>query len=130
MLRPIIQKTVTRVLLVIVLCMLWDRFLNVNKYYNAFQLPLFICGFILLSGAWFSYLRLDGFKFHYLNEDKTVINKKKKKHSERSVVDFVDEKVVAYEDLESDEQALCTLLANLLPGLLSILISAISNLFL
>lgn len=115
-------------MLVIVLCLLWDRFLNKDQIFSPLQLPLFICGFFLLAGAWFSYLKLDGFKFHYLGEDRTV-NKKKKKHKERSMVDFIDEKVVAYEELTNDEQALCNLISNLIPGLVSLIISIIANLF-
>ena len=129
MIRPIIQKVVTRILLVIVLCMLWDRFFNFDNYYNPLQLPLFICGFLLLAGAWFSYLKLDGMKVHYLGEDKTVNKKKKNRHKERSMVDFVDEKVVAYEELQADEQAMCNLISNLIPGILSILVSVIANIF-
>ena len=127
MIRPIIQKTVTRILCVLVACLFWDRFLNKDHIYSIFELPLLLAGVILLAAAWFCYLRLDDMRVHYLGEDDKP-KRQTKKHHERSVVDFVDEKVVAYEELEPQEQTVCGLVSNLIPGLLSVLIAIIYSL--
>ena len=113
MFRPILYKTVTKLVIGIVLVLLWDR------YINTFGLPAaeygcFCIGGIIFPMAWFEYLRLDGMVLSHLNDKKQ--KKKKKRHSSSDMADFVDEQVVSYSELEPEERALCRLLSDLLCG--------------
>lgn len=113
MFRPILYKTVTKLVIAIVLVLLWDR------YINTFGLPAaeygcFCIGGIIFLMAWFEYLRLDGMGISHLNDKKQ--KKKKKRHSSSDMADFVDEQVVSYSELEPEERALCRLLSDLLCG--------------
>ena len=76
MFRPILYKTVTKLVIAIVLVLLWDR------YINTFGLPAaeygcFCIGGIIFLMAWFEYLRLDGMVLSHLNDKK---QKKKKRY--------------------------------------------------
>jgi len=120
MIRPIIYQIIPRFCIGAAFCLLWDRYLNKAHYYNIWEYPTLLYGFILLALAWFQYLKLDGFRIHYLmehHEKKTP----KKHHSTRSIVDFADEKIISFDELEPSEQAACRLASNLIPGIIFIL---------
>ena len=89
MFRPILYKSVTRVSVVAVLMLLW---------------------------AWVNYLRLDGVTIHHLGEEFKDLGKKKKFHSTKSIVDFADERIVSFEELEPEERTYCSMLSNLILG--------------
>ena len=89
MFRPILYKSVTRVSVVAVLMLLW---------------------------AWVNYLRLDGVTIHHLGEEFKDMGKKKKFHSTKSIVDFADERIVSFEELEPEERTYCSMLSNLILG--------------
>ncbi|MGN0706940.1 MAG: hypothetical protein ACI4JC_02965 [Faecalibacterium sp.] len=115
MLRPILYKSVTRVSIVAVLMLLWDRFVS-DGHFTMWEAPGFLCGVVLLSWAWVNYLRLDGMKIHYLMEDKAKPDKKRFRHATRSIVDYADEHIVSFEELEPEQRIYCSMLSNLLLG--------------
>ena len=91
MFHPILYKTVTRTSIVAVLLLIW---------------------------AWVDYLRLDGVTIHHLLEEFKGMGKRQKKiHSTRSIIDYADEKIVSFEELEPEERTYCSLLSNLVLGL-------------
>lgn len=124
MLRPTFYKSITKLSIGLVLCLLWDTFLNSDKLLSVWTHPCFVFACFLLAAAWFQYLRLDGFTIHYLMEDK--VKPKKKVHATKSIADFVDEKIVSYEELQTDEKTLCNLLSDLLCGILFLVPSLIA----
>ena len=68
--------------------------------------------------AWVDYLRLDGVTIHHLLEEFKGMGKRQKKvHSTRSIIDYADEKIVSFEELEPEERTYCSLLSNLVLGL-------------
>ena len=83
MFRPILYKSVTRVSVVAVLMLLWDRY---------------------------------GVTIHHLGEEFKDLGKKKKFHSTKSIVDFADERIVSFEELEPEERTYCSMLSNLILG--------------
>ena len=67
--------------------------------------------------AWdVNYLRLDGVTIHHLGEEFKDMGKKKKFHSTKSIVDFADERIVSFEELEPEERTYCSMLSNLILG--------------
>ena len=100
MFRPILYKSVTRVSVVAVLMLLWDRYVS-DGTFTMWQAPA---------------LRLDGVTIHHLGEEFKNMGKKKKFHSTKSIVDFADERIVSFEELEPEERIYCSMLSNLLLG--------------
>ena len=112
MFHPILYKTVTRTSIVAVLMLLWDRYVSDGTF------TMWLLGVILLAWAWVDYLRLDGVTIHHLLEEFKGMGKRQKKiHSTRSIIDYADEKIVSFEELEPEERTYCSLLSNLVLGL-------------
>lgn len=126
MFRPTMYKTVTKLVICIVLVLLWDRYLNTGGFPVA-QYGCFCIGGIVVLLAWFEYLRLDGMIVHHLNDD--IRKKKKERHRSKDIADFVDEKIISYSELEPEERCMCRLLSDLFCGGL-LLIPGILDLFL
>ena len=115
MFRPILYKSVTRVSVVAVLMLLWDRYVS-DGTFTMWQAPALLLGVVLLAWAWVNYLRLDGVTIHHLGEEFKDLGKKKKFHSTKSIVDFADERIVSFEELEPEERTYCSMLSNLILG--------------
>lgn len=126
MARPIAYKTFTRFIIVLVLSLLWNRYINRDAFLSLGKHAFFTAGAFLLTMAWFNHLRLDGMRVHHLAE-KDVREKKKKKHPRKDIVDFVGEKIVSFDELDYDEQAVCKLAANLISGSVFMAMSLIST---
>lgn len=116
MLRPIIYKMITRASIVAVIMLVWDRYVS-DGHFTMWQAPGLLCGVALLGWAWVGYLKLDGMTVHHLLEDIKNGGRKKKYHPTRSIVDFADEKIISFEELEPNERTFCSMMANLLLGL-------------
>jgi len=75
MFHPILYKCVTRVSVVAVLMLLWDRYVS-DGTFTMWQAPALLLGVILLAWAWVDYLRLDGVTIHHLAEEFKEMGKK------------------------------------------------------
>lgn len=116
MFRPILYKTVTRTSIVAVLMLLWDRYVS-DGHFSMWEAPGLLCGVVLLGWAWIDYLRLDGVSIHHLLEElKEMGQPKKKYHPTRSIVDFADEKIISFEELEPEERTFCSMMSNIVLG--------------
>ena len=78
MIRPMLYQCATKVSIALVLCLLWDRFINREQYYSLVEFAFFVAGAFFLALAWFQYLRLDGARIHHLMEEK---QEKKKRNN-------------------------------------------------
>ena len=116
MLHPILYKTVTRTSIVAVLMLLWERYVS-DGTFSMWEAPGFLCGVVLLIWAWVDYMRLDGLTIHHLLEEFKGIKPQKKFHATRSIMDYADEKIVSFEELEPEERTYCSMLSNLVLGL-------------
>lgn len=113
--HPVLYKTVTRTSIVAVLMLLWERYVS-DGTFTIWEAPGFLCGVVLLIWAWIDYMRLDGLTIHHLLEEFKGQGKQKKFHSTRSIIDYADEKIVSFEELEPEERTYCSMLSNLLLG--------------
>ena len=116
MFRPVLYKVVTRVSVVAVLMLLWDRYVS-DGTFTMWQAPALLLGVVLLAWAWVNYLRLDGVTIHHLGEQFKDMGRQKKLHATRSIVDYADEHIVSFEELEPEERIYCSMLSNLALGL-------------
>lgn len=123
MIRPMLYQCVAKFAVAMVLCLLWDKFLNQGGYRSLAENALFVAGCIFLMLAWIQYLRLDGVRIHHLLEEK---EEKKKKHIIKDMVDFVDEKVIPFGELDDDERIVCRFLGDLLCALVCLIPSLIA----
>lgn len=125
MFRPILYKTITRASIVAVVMLVWQRYLS-DGHFTMWQAPGLLCGAVLLGWAWINYLRLDGVRIHYLLDQFKDRGARKKRHPTRSIVDYADEKIVAFEDLSDEEQIYCSMLSSLVLGLPLIIVGLLA----
>lgn len=118
-----LYQCVAKFAVAMVLCLLWDKFLNQGGYRSLAENALFVAGCIFLMLAWIQYLRLDGVRIHHLLEEK---EEKKEKHITKDMVDFVDEKVIPFGELDDDERIVCRFLGDLLCALVCLIPSLIA----
>ena len=105
---------------------IYDRYVS-DGTFTMWQAPALLLGAILLGWAWVDYLRLDGVTIHHLAEEFKDMGKKKKRHATKSIVDYADERIVSFEELEPEERIFCSLLSNLVLGLPLVVISLIAG---
>lgn len=115
MVRPIVYKSFTRFSAGLVLALLWDRYINTDAFLSVWEHACFILGAFLFGMAWFHYLRLDGMRIHYPGETDPQ-SRKQSNHPRRDIVDFVDEKIISFDELEYEEQVVCRFSADFLVG--------------
>ena len=70
---------------------------------------------------------LDGVTVHHLGEEFKDMGKKKKFHATKSIVDFADERIISFEELEPEERIYCSMLSNLILGAALLIISLIAG---
>ena len=117
MFHAVLYKTFSRLVISACLCLLWQRFVSDGRF-TIWEAPCFAVGAALLGWAWVSYLRLDGVRVPFLDKQKGLgeARGQRKRHATHSMADFVDEKIVSFDELSSEERALCSMLASLLVG--------------
>ena len=81
-------------------------------------------GIICLLGAWLSYLQLDGAKKPRLDQLRARLDRKRPKRQTGDMIDFVDEEMQTYEELDDEERYLVLLLADGIVAVIFLLISA------
>lgn len=114
MLHPTVYRTVTKASVSLTLSLLWDRFFNRSGGVRI-DYPFTIFGLIFVILGWFSYLSLDGIRFHHLLER---LGQKTKVRGSRDIVDYADEKIISFDELDHEEQAACKLVSSLMTGFL------------
>ena len=124
MIRPIIYKSVTKTSIALALVLLWNRWINKEGFISLGD-GFFVVGFIVMLLAWFSYLKLDGVRAYLQPEKK----EKKKKHRMYDIIDFADEKIISFDELELDEQDACKLASSFITGVLFILAALVYRIF-
>ena len=134
MIRPIVTKTITRTLIGLVIVLLWDKYVNVERIgVSRLGFGLGAVGIILMAGAWFSYLHLDGLTPIDTAKKKFGVKNKKKKTKQSmggDIADYLDEEIVPYEELDESEKAACQMAAFLISGMILVIAGIVIPLFL
>ena len=126
MFRPILYKCVTRVSIVAVVMLAWERWVS-DGLFTIWQAPGLLCGVVLVAWAWVNYLRLDGITARNPLENFRDLGKRKRFHATSSIVDFADEHIVSFEELEPDERIFCSMLSNLVLGVPLVIIGLVAG---
>lgn len=121
MIRPFIYMTFTRFILALTAALLVEHFINDPlRDISAFAFVFFGIFFAVL--AWIAYLRLDGIKLPKFMMKRVNLSKKPAiKYGD--MIDYTDEEIVSFEDLEDEEKDVCILLADVICAALFLLIS-------
>ena len=122
MIRPLIYKVLTKSSIILVICLLWNKFVNTSNVRSLTEDAFFVIGLIWVLFAWFQYLKLDGYTFQYVFRGK---QKEKKKHMQKDMVDFVDEEIVSFDELEDEQKVVVNMFSNLITGMIYVLISIV-----
>lgn len=117
MFHAVLYKTFGRLVIAACLCLLWQRFVSDGRF-TIWEAPCLAVGAALLGWAWVSYLRLDGIRIPFVDRGKDLSDQRgaRKRHATHSMADFVDEKIVSFDELSPQEKALCSMLASLFVG--------------
>ena len=118
MIRPIIYKSVTKISIALAAVMLWNRWINKEALMTLGD-GFFAVGLMVMLLAWFSYLKLDGIRVPLQPEKK----EKKKRHRMYDIIDFADEEVISFDELETNEQDACKLASSLITGVLFLVVA-------
>lgn len=122
MIRPAVYKAFSRFIYALLLSLLWDRFVNDGLLTKTYVFLFFGVVFAVL--AWVSYLQLDGFRMPRMTDWLTSsIPQRKPERAYGDMADYIDEDVVSYSELESEEKIICKLFANLTCAVLYFLLS-------
>ena len=133
MIRPIVTKTITRTLIGLVIVLLWDKYVNVERI-RSFKAWLWTgCSWNYFNGwCMVSYLHLDGLTpIDTAKKNFGVKNKKKKTKQSMGgdIADYLDEEIVPYEELDESEKAACQMAAFLISGMILVIAGIVIPLF-
>ena len=112
--RPIIYKAFSRFILSLTAALLWDRFINADGIRDLRAFAFVFFGIFFFVAAWLCYLRMDGFKIPRLKSPKW---ERKLTRSYGDIPDYVDEPIVSFDELEDDERDFCSMVANIIVGI-------------
>ena len=124
MLRPIGHMLFIRAVLGATAALLWNEFVKLDAARSMRSLAFLFLGLLLLFMGWMAYLRLDGLRVPSF--DRRLFEwKRKPKRIRGDLIDFVDEDVVSFDELEEDEKNICRLVADLLCGAVFLVLSGL-----
>jgi hypothetical protein len=128
MIRPIIYKTVTKSSIGLVVVLLWNRWGNREGFFSL-DYGFSIIGMFMIAMSWFNYLGLDGIDGTRIKDAlfKSEV-KKENKHKVKHGMDFVDEKIISFDELEDDERIACKMASNIITGGIFVVATFISML--
>lgn len=127
MLHAIFYKGVTRLSVAAAACLVWENFVS-DGIFTLWEGPVLVCGITFLAWAWMSYLSLDGLSPQRLfTAGRTPEKSKKRRHAASSIVDYADEHIVSFDELEPEERTFCSLATNLVLGSAMTLIGLVAG---
>lgn len=124
LLRPIIYKSFARFVYGLTIALIWNKLVNISGFVTARGFAFPIIGVFFLVLAWFCYLRLDGVNVPRIFKDRSK-KKRSKIYGYGDIVDYADQHIVSFEELNEDQRELCILIADLVCGVLFLLIALI-----
>ena len=124
MIRPIIYQVFTRYITLLFFSLLWDFFLNKEPVRRPVSTAFLLCTVFLAVMAWMAYLRLDGVRAPRF--DRRLFQwKRKPARSYGDMIDYIDEDIPTFDDLDDEDKDRCLFLSNLITAALFILTSII-----
>lgn len=121
LIRPVVYKTSSRFLCSLAAALLWNEFSNTSGLLPKSRAFLFF-GVCFAAAAWLAYLRLDGVRIPKMPK-KLALRRHDPLRYYGDLSDHVDEEIVAFDDLDEEEQNQCLLFADAITAVLFLLIS-------
>ena len=121
MIRPLIYKAFTRGVLALLAILLWNHFLQPRTPHITLSWAFTTVGFLFFLCAYMIRLRMDGLHIPRMKPLKPPRRDPYRAYGD--MADYLDEDVITFEELDSDEQDICSMLANLICGALSLIVS-------
>lgn len=119
LIRPTVYQAFTRFMFALAISLLWDHFVNSGQRPMRLYAFLFF-GIFFGAACWLAYLRMDHVKLPKLAMLRLNL-KKKPARTYGDMIDYVDEEIVSFDELEDDEKDLCLFFANLICCILFLL---------
>lgn len=123
LLRPLLYKIFTRFLLALTAALLWDHFARMDPLISTKMYAFFFLSIYFILCAWLVHMRMDGlriprFRFSLRRKHEPV-------RTYGDMMDYTDEEIVSFDELEDNEKDFCSLLANLSCFILFLVLSFI-----
>jgi len=129
--KPVIYKLLRRFVTGLVFALLWDRFFNTQKRFSMAEHAFFVFGAVFFALAWLNYLKIDGVRIHYLNENKKKAGRTRPKTG--FLIDYAEEEPSPLDSADSEydenEETKTALISNLLAGICFMLLSLLFTVF-
>jgi len=115
--KSVFYKFFRRFVTGLVFALLWDRFLNAEKHFSMTGHAFFVLGAVFFALAWVNYLKIDGMKIHYLNEDRKKAGRTKPKTG--FLIDYAEEELSPpdSDSFDENEETKTAFVSNLLAGI-------------
>lgn len=112
MVRVMIYQAFNRLLIGATLALLWNRFSGIALGQPRFSWSFIVAGMFFAVLCWMTYLRMDGLRIPRM--DKNPFHRRKKPiiSSYGDMSDHMDDEIIQYEELESEEKDICLLVSN------------------
>lgn len=123
MVKPIVYKFLTKLLLSALISVVWIRYVNTRQMYHSRNFLGFTLAVVFGTAAWFSFLKLDGFRIAGLPPKKNSRNKPKQ--STASIIDHLDTEPDAFAALTDEEKSFCGFLSSFILFVLFLIIAFI-----
>lgn len=123
MIRPLVYKVFTRFVLMLLIILLWNQYLQPLTPHLNLAVMFPVVGIVFILCAFLIYLRMDG-----LDIPRMQPLKKPKRDPYRAygdMEDYLDTPPVMFEDLTKEEQDVCSLLANVICAVLFFIASCL-----
>ncbi|WP_313758757.1 hypothetical protein [Tissierella sp.] len=114
LIQPTIYKIISRAFLGITLSLLWNHFINECETYIMVEKVFFFIGVVLLTMAWFNYLKLDGVSVGMARKSRE--GKDKSSYQSKNIIGFLEGEVTS-DELEEKDEVLSAIIANILTGI-------------
>ena len=125
MVQPAFYKGITKFVIVLTIAFLWDRFLKRNGLMLVRD-GFFVAGAVFVALSWFHYLKLDGVDVFGFQADS---EKKKTRHVAKGMADYVDQHIVAWEELSWEERQICGFVSDLVLAVLFLVPALVMHVF-
>ena len=120
--RPLIYKLFTRLGVALLCVAALNRVRQAQGYASVWALGCMLLAGLFLAGAWLVHLRRDGTRIPRMKSLR-FFHKKKPERAYGDMIDYVDEEIVDFDDLDDDEKDLVSMAVNLLCALVLLICS-------
>lgn len=128
MIGPMIYKTLTRLMIGAILCLLWAKYGNTSGHFTVLNYPFFVLGVAFLGLLWKNYLQLDGVGGGLVSAREALgilFKRRKEEKKYKGISDYANqerrEDAEEFDGLSDEEKLMCAMAANFFSALFFLL---------